>query len=248
MNKEDFFKNELELINVDELKKYAQSLILTFPDYFFEVPASSTGKFHPKYALGEGGLYRHTRALVGILNHMFQLEQTNFSDRRKCLLIIAGIAHDSFKSGKTKTQYTVKNHPELASQNIKEFNSTNDYKLNEDELTFLCKAVESHMGQWSNPKPFTESEKILHLADYLASRKNLEYLFDEPAAGAVKETTKEVLNENTDDILLPFGKYSNTMVSEIYKVNPGYVKWMSESMKEPYKTIAGKVINKNGSN
>ena len=41
-------------------------LIDSLPDYFFEVAAASTGKYHPKYAQGEGGLVRHTKAAVKI--------------------------------------------------------------------------------------------------------------------------------------------------------------------------------------
>ena len=50
----------------DDIKKSVAILIEMLPDYFFHEAASSTGKYHPKYALGDGGLLRHTKAAVRI--------------------------------------------------------------------------------------------------------------------------------------------------------------------------------------
>ena len=44
-----------------------------------------------------------------------------------------------------------------------------DYKPSE----FLLNAIASHMGQWSTEKedrPFTNIDRCVHLADYMASR------------------------------------------------------------------------------
>ena len=61
---EEQFKKELNYINNSRIKKSLIIMINKLPDYFFEVPASSTGKYHPKFALGEGGLVRHTKVAV----------------------------------------------------------------------------------------------------------------------------------------------------------------------------------------
>jgi hypothetical protein len=60
------FEQEIELIKNPAIKNIAKQGVDLLPDYFFKVPASSTGKYHPSFALGEGGLYRHVRAAVGI--------------------------------------------------------------------------------------------------------------------------------------------------------------------------------------
>ena len=66
LNKTDYFKKELEyIINVD-YKEDLKFLINALPDYFFMVAASSTGKYHPSFSLGEGGLERHTKVAVRI--------------------------------------------------------------------------------------------------------------------------------------------------------------------------------------
>ena len=62
------FKKEIETINYNSLKVFATWCLNQLPDYFYEVAASSTGKYHPSYALGDGGLVRHTIAAVRIAN------------------------------------------------------------------------------------------------------------------------------------------------------------------------------------
>ena len=66
MKKVEKFRTEINYIKDTSLRKDLRKLISMLPNYFFEVPASSTGKYHPKFALGEGGLIRHTKVAVRI--------------------------------------------------------------------------------------------------------------------------------------------------------------------------------------
>ena len=50
--KYDIFKIELDYIKDERLKDNAKIILEKLPDYFYEVQAASTGKYHPKYALG----------------------------------------------------------------------------------------------------------------------------------------------------------------------------------------------------
>ena len=68
--KSDVFKTELNYIKDSEIREKAIKAINLLPDYFFEVPASSTGKYHPTFSQGEGGLVRHTKAAVNIANEL----------------------------------------------------------------------------------------------------------------------------------------------------------------------------------
>ena len=43
----------------DDIKDFAIVLLDNLPEYIWHVGASSTGKYHPAYSLGEGGLMRH---------------------------------------------------------------------------------------------------------------------------------------------------------------------------------------------
>ena len=87
LNKTEVFTKEISWIKNPDISKFIISAIQQLPDYFFTVAASSTGKYHPKYALGNGGLVRHTKAAVGIAHDLLSLEMFDeFSDDEKDIL------------------------------------------------------------------------------------------------------------------------------------------------------------------
>lgn len=189
-DKQKVFKNELEWIQNENLRQYTSYLIENFPDYFFEVQASSTGKFHPAYACGEGGLVRHTKVAVYIANQLLQLEQykNQFTADEQDCIHIALICHDGWKRGsKPNGNYHSFDHPIVAAQNVTclqdNYNGTVDPAL----ITIIADAIASHMGEWNTtkrnsavlPKPETQIQQFVHLCDYLASRKYLSFEFSE---------------------------------------------------------------------
>ena len=60
MNREELFLDELELIKDEALAESLLKIIDMLPEYWLTEPASSTGKYHPDYALGKAGLLRHS--------------------------------------------------------------------------------------------------------------------------------------------------------------------------------------------
>ena len=66
MDYEKEFEMELSYINDKKIKEALLKVIKLLPDYWFTIPASSTGKYHPEYALGDGGLLRHSKAAMRI--------------------------------------------------------------------------------------------------------------------------------------------------------------------------------------
>lgn len=185
----DFIFTEiLETIENKDMRDFAEECIKTIPKYFWEVGASSTGKYHPEYTLGNLGLARHTCAVVRFLNHTFEIESLNkFTSRERDILRIAGMMHDSRKSGSQsdyeKNKYTKFDHPLLAAEVIRSFKGKNIIADNEVEM--IAQTIESHMGQWNTdkqgkvvlPKPQNRFQNLLHWADYLASRKDIEIKF-----------------------------------------------------------------------
>ena len=181
------FSKELEYINSDKVKKTCQEMIKLLPDYFFEVPASSTGKYHPEHALGEGGLLRHSKAAARIGHEL--LEDPSIGDKytalEKDLMIMALILHDGLKSGLTQEKYTRFDHPILMADYIMD----NEDKLDLDisEIEFVCDVIKTHMGNWITDyngvvvleKPKTKYQNFVHMCDYLASRKCILLPFDE---------------------------------------------------------------------
>lgn len=186
MEKTEVFKKELCYIKNPKYLNDIKVMISLLPDYFFEVPASSTGKYHPSFSLGDGGLVRHTKVAVRIAVELLNNNSifTNFTSDEKDLIIMAILVHDGLKSGLEKSEYTKFEHPILVSNYIKE--NKDKLSLNEKELNLLTSMIESHMGEWNTnsysnvvlPKPTTKYQKFVHMCDFLSSRKFLDVKFE----------------------------------------------------------------------
>ena len=182
------FKTEINYVKDSTLREDLKVLIGLLPDYFFEVPASSTGKYHPAFSLGDGGLVRHTKAAVRIANELLNNNTvgSKFSLHDKDLIIIALTLHDGVKSGMEHSQYTKFDHPLLASKLIME--NKDKVSMDVDDLRKVCSMIESHMGEWTYdnyhkkevlPKPRTAEQRFVHMCDFLASRKFLDIKFED---------------------------------------------------------------------
>lgn len=172
------FNNEISLISNTRIRKFTEIIIDTLPSYFFEVPASSTGKYHPDYALGNGGLVRHVKAAFGIAYDLFKINK--FTEIEMDCIMSALILHDGVKHGLTFNQYVRHEHPLLMFDYVLRISFECDYKREIAEL------IKTHMGQfttckWSKivlPEPKSKCQRFVHMCDYLASRKTLEYNFN----------------------------------------------------------------------
>ncbi len=184
--KVDVFKEEINYIKDSSLRGDLKILIGLLPDYFFEVPASSTGKYHPAFSLGDGGLVRHTKAAVRIAYELLNNNTVGakFSLHDKDLILIALTLHDGVKSGMEHSKYTRFDHPLLASKLIME--NKDKVSMEVDDLRKVCSMIESHMGEWTYdnyqkkevlPKPKTAEQRFVHMCDFLASRKFLDIKF-----------------------------------------------------------------------
>lgn len=86
MNRADkiaMFSKEIGDITDGALRKLATEIIACADDYFFTIPASSTGKNHPPFALGEGGLVRHTKCVVYMVEWLcesFNIDGAKWAD------------------------------------------------------------------------------------------------------------------------------------------------------------------------
>ena len=184
--KSDVFKTELNFIKDERIRNSTKTILELLPDYFYEIPASSTGKYHPSFSLGEGGLVRHVKVAVRFAKELLDnpLIGNKYTDNEKDVMIMALIVHDGLKSGLTHNRYTQANHPTL----IKNFvnDHKNDIELSNNELDLFSHVVESHMGIWNKdyegneilPIPKTKYENFVHMCDYLSSKKFLDVHFN----------------------------------------------------------------------
>lgn len=188
MNKSEVFDYELSFIKNPKIKEFTVKALEYLPDYFYEVAASSTGKYHPQYALGKGGLVRHTKAAVRIAIELFRCETVtgHYSDDSKDIIISALLLHDGAKHGLNGSNYTITEHPKVIVDMIRN-NSDLDNLLDKEVFEVILSGISTHMGQWNTDyktkkevldKPSTGMQKFIHMCDYLASRKSIEFNFD----------------------------------------------------------------------
>ena len=187
MNREELFLDELEYIKDDSLSEALLNIINMLPEYWLEEAASSTGKYHPEYALGKGGLLRHSKAAMRI-----GLELLNdpcigdkYTAREKDLMLMGLLIHDGLKLGRPKEKYTRFDHPILMANYI--IDNQKEIGLKKEDAIFIADVVKTHMGPWTTDyngeevleKPKTKYQNFVHMCDYLASRKCLLVPFDE---------------------------------------------------------------------
>lgn len=177
------FMSEIELIENDKLKKVAKKMAKDLPDYFWTLPSSSSGKYHPQCDLGDGGNVRHSImvcrcAIDLVVSEMFVRDTVANRDITR----IATLFHDGLKYGKvaedgTVSSHTVFEHPILAADFVRDH--LVEAKIDDLTTNMICDAIRTHMGKWcvskyskvAMSKPRTDFEKMIHIADYMASRK-----------------------------------------------------------------------------
>lgn len=235
------FINEIGDIKDADLKAFATELIANADDYFFVVPASSSGKYHPPFDLGDGGLVRHTRLVAYMARSL--AESYCFSDYDTDCLIVAALAHDIKKQGNGDTGHTVWDHPILAMHYVQEIYGKTNFNVPADTIEKISNAVSSHMGKWGNeprfckgntplPMPVTEFDKALQAADYVASRKEIiDFKFRDTEEVNIVAQPKSVLppvNEMSlfelENYQMPFGKHKGKTLREVKPT--GYLDWM----------------------
>ncbi len=184
--REELFKDELNYIKDSKLKESLIKIINELPDYWLEVAASSTGKYHPKYALGAGGLLRHSKVAMR-MGYELLLDESignKYTSREKDLMLISLLIHDGLKSGIEKEKYTRFDHPILMANYIKD--NRDEFKLSKEDSEFIGDIIKTHMGPWITDyngnevlePPKTKYQSFVHMCDFLASRKFLVVEFD----------------------------------------------------------------------
>jgi hypothetical protein len=182
----NYFYDTLGKIQDDAVREFTLKALECLPEYFWKVPASSTGKYHPQYALGEGGLLRHTKACLLIAEELFKNTLLfDFTEIEKDIARSALHLHDGVKHGLEGSQYTVSEHPLEVTKYIQS-NPKLLQHIGMKDWELIKECIETHMGQWTQDfktgeevlqPPTNNLQKFVHLVDYLSSRKVLEVNF-----------------------------------------------------------------------
>lgn len=173
--------NELlsyEVAQIDDfdIREFVKKTLDTVDPIHSIKPASSTGKYHPKYASGEGGLIRHIK--VTVRNVIELIRATPAVESEKDELIAAAILHDMWKYPEGRDhEFTAFDHPALGGQWCKDHG-----------FDTIGRLIAAHQGIWTtsrqmpgfeNEQPRKFDEWLLHWSDLLASRTYLRCDFDE---------------------------------------------------------------------
>ena len=187
MEKEEMFLDELSYIKNEDYSDCLLKIIEMLPDYWFHEAASSTGKYHPDYALGEGGLLRHSKAAIRIGYELLENPAIGgkYTEREKDLMLMSLLVHDGLKLGLPKEKYTRFDHPILMANFI--MDNKDKIGLNGEDAKFMSDVIKTHMGVWTKDydgnevleAPKTKYQNFVHMCDFLASRKCLLVPFDE---------------------------------------------------------------------
>ena len=234
------FEKEIAYMEIENIKEFFEKAITLVPDYFFEVPAASSGKFHSVLECGFGGLVYHTRSVAKVANYLVNLQQykSRLNEVERDCVICAALLHDCLKHDwENKTGFSVHQHPVLASEFVKT-DARLDGIVNDEIRGMIGDAVASHSGEWTTskrskvvlPSPQTLAQELVHLSDYIASRSDIHILFE----GEDNKPKLPDLNEYK----LNFGKHSGKTIPQIAAIDRGWLVWAKENLtREPLLTL-----------
>jgi len=177
-------ETELNKIKNPELKILTKQILLDCSDFNCDMGASSSGKYHPEFDLGPGGLIRHTkttcRSIETIMKMWPQYDGTNWD-----IPYISMILHDMCKYTKLNQEHSHQDHPLLMAEKIRSFKPTSqgdwflDYKELAENLEKIAQNVETHMSRWDTDrdenkigeKPKNMENAFCAIADMISSQK-----------------------------------------------------------------------------
>lgn len=153
----------LQLIDDSGMRDKTAQITTRAPDYFWMVPASTSGYHHP-LCREERGLWIHTLMLSTVIERLSDswVEQGLINEHEVDLAHSAAILHDQRKNGlKTDiSESSVSDHDVLMAQIV--------LSTSLDER--IASAIASHMGPWyDGPEPKKPLEQLVHTADMICS-------------------------------------------------------------------------------
>ena len=171
----DFFEHEISFIESEDLRDFVRFFFNEkCGDWFWKSGASSSGKYHPAFSQGEGGLVRHTKAVAWFCEELLRMSSYAYMRAEyKDYARVACLLHDTRKYGgeNEEDHSCYKEHGAIAANAV--WLAWNEFFCGASCPELLTMAIRSHMGQWTEnreDRPFTNIDRLVHMADYMASR------------------------------------------------------------------------------
>lgn len=234
------FAPGLEQFETEKMRLYCEDMIKEIPNYIFEMPSSTTGKYHNKTQCQVHGQVYHIIMFAEIVNYRLALkgnrEKFKSPEQRDAIRCVAYF-HDALKLGNNKSSYSVFEHPLLAAEWVRNTMVEHDIEPKiKDAIADMCAA---HSGEFCTssrskivlPEPKNAMEFFIHECDILSSRNNIdmqppEYLKD------IFEDINTPL-EFDENYTLTFGKYSGQRLIDVNRFAPDYILWCEENLHKP---------------
>jgi len=180
----DLDKDELlrRLPEIDRLRDgfYKPMVIDAFlngcPEYFWELPTSSSGKHHPVDEVGKHGNWLHTKRMYATYenNSRSLVEAGVITERDREAGKAAALLHDMFKYGfpEQEGKHTIKYHDVLGAAYVRQYTELPEQ---------VAELIETHNGAWhAGPDPRNEHEWCHHFADMSAAQRGTNTAIVEP--------------------------------------------------------------------
>lgn len=177
MKTSELFKKEIGFIKSKHLQNIVINTLDASPECIQTIPASSSGRYHPTYSLGDGGLARHIRATVGfayaliessVLEGLLKAENRSagYDSHIEDAVYATLILHDCCKPDDTPKHSTRFDHPlegaKLFKNVAKEYIEQNKNEICDEDMIYLKKviplifnAIMCHMGKY-NTAPYAK--------------------------------------------------------------------------------------------
>jgi len=207
---EEVFAEELAKIKDTDIKDFVIDVFDTMvPDYFWTEQCSSTGKYHPRWNQGKGGIVRHIKVATfyaAEFTRAMPLEREEVmrsgfgTDLYTDIVIAATLLHDGIKHGPeydgTKASMPKDNcesHGYVFAQYIyeKKFAPRGSCPL---KFKAILRGISGHMGIWTGKpmyKPHLQKDSVIRkicecvfYGDYVSSRKPTKQIYEIMKEGA----------------------------------------------------------------
>lgn len=229
------FKPLLDKFETEEMRLYCEDMIEQIPDYIFEIPSSTSGKYHNKTQCEPHGQIYHILMFAEIMNYRLSLKgnQEKFkSPIQRDAMRCTPIFHDALKCGWEGSSFSVHDHPMIAGKWVREASVEHD--IDDKVKEAIARMCERHSGEWTTskkskvvlPEPENAMELFVHECDYLSSRHNL----DMPVPEYLSDIFVDKPIEFDENYILPFGRHAGMRLIDVYNMAPDYIEWCEKNI------------------
>ena len=242
MNREEkiaVFKPYLDKFETDDVRLYCADMIEHIPDYIFEMPSSTSYKYHNATQCKPHGQIYHAIMFAEIMNYrlalkgnMEKFKSPTQRDAMRCVPFF----HDAIKCGLDGSIYTVHEHPMLAGKWVRETKVEHD--IDDKIKEAIARMCERHSGEWTSskkskvvlPEPENAMELFVHECDILSSRNHIDMQPPEYLNDIFTDTN--ITLEFDENYTMPFGKHSGQKLIDIYYHHPDYIEWLEGNIQK----------------